>query len=752
MTPRRFVFNPPMAALSSDSDTTCYLASNAPSLILEELPELEPQGRRHKAQRSALRGRALPDDADARCALFGDDLTRAYYAYKVRRLWVDDAHEHEEPGQAWAPLGDAPPRALPADQLAARRLEALLGGRAQGEADETLYLFNVIVALEWLPSPARLRRLQWAFRRASDYLYDVTNGAMAFGQVIFADSSWMLSADIQILASNRYLPRSWVGGLFEPHKYTPIRLGRGLWVRDRRIVIDWDEPEGYRAIVHEWVHYALGMKDEYMTMREVYDAAGGRLVERPPAPGAPARRVVLPERRAKSESIMASPQGNSELGKPLPIGENMQRVIDARYPGLRARLEADWSGPGQLPLPLPHFRLAGALAEKGYRHNERTCAIPCAPQTLLGERAHDSVPFVPLDHDTIPTGRWEVFLLSYDAQGQLRRISAQGEVDARTPEHGFTLLGAAEGDTVALIDSGSPQPSVWTRTLGDDALVARQRGLLARRRRAAGDKVDLERLVSVFKDAGWRKQSGPDGAGTLAVIPLTPEDGRKNAALVRLSPAPQEVAVFGVDGQRHDPAANDKLTFALPSLDGYVVSVARQRQGPGHARGALAISDFSQGGPPASAPNLVSDPIAAGAASGEALICCHVTDETVDASEYRVVTTTSRGVALGGGFEALSPLYTIASNKPLLESFTPTLLIVNAHPDAADSERIRVCVLDDGDTPRPLATYVAPGGVYGAAPLTATSVPALIAAASAPGAAPEGEVKARFVLARVPSA
>jgi len=86
--------------------------------------------------------------------------------------------------------------------------------------------------------------------------------------VIFADADWMDCADVQIMASNRLLPRSWVSGLLDPKKYTPIRIGRGVWNRKPKIAIPWDEPEAYGTLVHEWGHYALGLRDEYLGLVE----------------------------------------------------------------------------------------------------------------------------------------------------------------------------------------------------------------------------------------------------------------------------------------------------------------------------------------------------------------------------------------------------------------------------------------------------------------------------------------------------
>lgn len=769
MPPRRFVLNPPMASVFASTDATRYLSSNEPIIVLEELLSQQPLHIRHAAQQQALPTLTLPGDAACESALIGNDLTSFCREYLVRRVWVDDEHEREDAEDVRVPLGNAPPRLLAGRPVAAERLVQILGSPigVAGPGAEVLYLFNVIVALEWVPTPQRLRRLQWAFRRASDYLYDVTNGGMAFGQVIFGGPAWMAGADIQILASNRFLPRSWVSALLEGHKYTPIRLGRGLWVRDRRIVVDWDEPEGYRAIVHEWAHYALGLKDEYMRVQGVYlDATTNRLSERAPSSDAVPLGLVQPSRRVKSESIMASVQGNSELPNPLPPDgrshPNLAGVIDRRYPRLRERLHRSWSGPGRLPLPLPHFRLAGELAE-GALPAERSISIPFTlglpPASTHGSA---SSPAIPLDQDTIPLGRWEVFLIRLVA-GKPARLVYQGELDAHSPEQGFTLLGAAPGDTVLLIGGDGQHLQVWGRPIealepAEDQMLIDYRwqqieAAQGRLRRFGATSADDHSSAALTEALARDLQSW----STLAtvppppnVLPVTLKEQPQTRALISLEGHGEAVSpeqfLFGIGDALHAavPPAND--VFRLLSLDGYVVTVLVQ---PDAAAGLppLTICDFSQGGPPETAPTLVSDPISAGAASGEALILCDVQDPGLDASGYRVVTTVLRGAPVDA-VKALSPVYSIATNIPLLKSFSPTLLIVTAFPDDEPLDDVWICRVE-GQTLIPLPTYLSANGSGAATPLAADTGSSLVVDAPEPPAPAEHPLVERFVLARV---
>ena len=130
---------------------------------------------------------------------------------------------------------------------------------------QTLILFNLIVSLEWNADQDYLDHLTNAFEFASDYFYDVTDGQMALGQVkIYSNRENWGEADIQILAKNMVRPHTFVRGMFIPNLTEGITLGR-LWNGNSSDKGPWDRPEGYRTIIHEVGHYALGLYDEYFT-------------------------------------------------------------------------------------------------------------------------------------------------------------------------------------------------------------------------------------------------------------------------------------------------------------------------------------------------------------------------------------------------------------------------------------------------------------------------------------------------------
>lgn len=750
---KRFVINLDPPASPAGADEPAYLSANDPALLLEESDLFERQAR----QRAAIGFRELRDDDP----MFGRSLGWAYREYAVRRLWAPDEREGDE---AEAPLGNAPPQPAAARERAARLARQRLAEALDSEAasDETLYLFNVIVAIEWLPTPQHLRQLEWAFRRASDYLYDVTNGCMAFGQVVFADAAFMDCADIQIMASNRRLPRSWTSGLLQDRKYTPVRVGRGLWLRDRRIVIDWDEPEGWRTLVHEWGHYALGLKDDYLETLKIARVDGGVIAVDADAPVDPSRddAIVVMNRGTVSRSIMATPQGNSELDYPLAKHHpELAAVLAESYPRLSLdRLGRRFAGPGRLPLPLPRFRRAGRLA-RAWAPEVCTIAFPFVYQEAQGQEAQGAGLQVSLDDDGAPLDPWEVFTLrpGVDAPAS---IVAQGEIDARAASEGFALLGAREGDTVVVVGQAGGAPQIFHRAVGsaeaeqylvhllDSALAAgREAGQTLQRR--GGRKARARSRHEARREVGRQLKELVDELGVWEPVPgaqglagdVVPQDSGQ--PFVRLAVrAPGSATLFPADsGPPLTLAPGQATPDPVPSLDG----IAFVRQGD-----SFTINDYSEGGGPGgSAPNLLLLPLAAGSATGDALVFFTDKDDG-DYSHIRVVTTTLRGAQVtfpapaqkdAPGYEARTPVFSIASTAALPRDFLATLVLLVG--GGTDPGAARIFRVDASGAATPAPTYVSEGGAYVAMPLTAATAPALIGQE-----APAGGRIERYVLGR----
>lgn len=147
-----------------------------------------------------------------------------------------------------------------------------------------LVLFDLAVALEWEPSAAStyLDELRQGLFAASAALYDATAGQMAFGPLTIttAGAGWD-GADIQVRAANDYRPTAPVGGIVAQTTayttptaaqtvYAPgaIVLGRYWDGFDAAAPVAgaWTEPPAYRTILHEWMHYALFLYDEYQEL------------------------------------------------------------------------------------------------------------------------------------------------------------------------------------------------------------------------------------------------------------------------------------------------------------------------------------------------------------------------------------------------------------------------------------------------------------------------------------------------------
>lgn len=199
-------------------------------------------------------------------------------------------------------------------------------GAVEIRDDRALVLFDVVVSLAWEPAPdsTYIDELYEGLRRASAYLYDLTDGHMAFGTVsIHTGGRHWSGADIRVLASNDYRPSVYVGGMvqevveFGGTVYRPgaIFVGRywnGGSASDPETG-NWSQPSAYRTLVHEWAHYALFLYDGYQ------QATGERFYcpcEELPALEADATQVCQGISAEEAASAMAYQYTASEFWHP----------------------------------------------------------------------------------------------------------------------------------------------------------------------------------------------------------------------------------------------------------------------------------------------------------------------------------------------------------------------------------------------------------------------------------------------------
>ncbi|MEM7134504.1 MAG: cadherin-like domain-containing protein [Chloroflexota bacterium] len=150
-----------------------------------------------------------------------------------------------------------------------------------------LILFDVAISLEWTADdPIFESDLANGLHQASANLADLTDGYMAFGLYTISEGgeNWNV-ADLRLHAANDLRPLAFVGGIVtETVSYTTgspytktdgttdnltvnfapaaAYFGRA-WDGNNGHTGKWSDAEGFRTIVHEWLHYALFLYDEY---------------------------------------------------------------------------------------------------------------------------------------------------------------------------------------------------------------------------------------------------------------------------------------------------------------------------------------------------------------------------------------------------------------------------------------------------------------------------------------------------------
>ena len=243
-------------------------------------------------------------------------------------------------------------------------------------AADPLVLFNIVASVEWDATDTYLNQLKEAFEYASAYLYDVTDGQMAFGQVTIYDKAehWA-DADFQFSAKNTVRPYAFVGGISGEDTAHSIRLGRG-WNRTGGDA-PWNQPDGYRTMIHEFGHYALFLYDEYLGFNfedgefqnEIEPACTSTLVKNPQSDDTTNASIMYWQYNATELADPEVWQGdclNTEQDS-ANNGEADWETVLRKYSGPgwqintpNSRGQTVLAGPDQFPidlLPLPHIDL-----------------------------------------------------------------------------------------------------------------------------------------------------------------------------------------------------------------------------------------------------------------------------------------------------------------------------------------------------------------------------------------------------------
>jgi len=420
-------------------------------------------------------------------------------------------------------------------------------------ADNPLVLFNLKVALEWdaRADPTFEQELTFDLQRASELLYDWTDGQAALGQVrVYQAKGHWDDADIRLFASNRVRPNSTLGGIAAPGDQ--VRIG-AVWNR-------FGDPSGNqgqdwpRALAHELGHYAFFLDDNYLGLDP-----SGRVIAVDTCAGAMSDpyRDDQSEFRPRPDWLPACKDTLAEQ----TTGRADWDTLTGAYPWLHAPPTFNAKpGPSTLPLAVTQVRFEGPSDSRA------PLALPLFNLTLDGAR------LVPSDR-----ARAVLFRQTGDQVTDL--------VDLGRPVLDQVLArGARMGDRVCVYDLGAldAQGSPVSR-LGCKAIQSGGTQLALAERRDWRPEV--------------RVAVGPDRTLTVAVPQASvgmpaPQQFQARLFPTDLTQAPRQLALtLQADGwYRGTFSADQPLAF-----EGYV-QVWVENDG---TNGRELVTDYTLGGNPA---------------------------------------------------------------------------------------------------------------------------------------------------------
>lgn len=133
--------------------------------------------------------------------------------------------------------------------------------------DQSLVGFHIVFSVHWDADQAYLDDLAAGAQRASDYIYDYTDGQFFWGQIdIFDFRASLKAADVRVLLKNTAWPCAHILGIVrEPGKV--IKVPR-VFRRSASLSNSWTDRVAFGVLRHEFGHYGFGLYEEYL------DAAG----------------------------------------------------------------------------------------------------------------------------------------------------------------------------------------------------------------------------------------------------------------------------------------------------------------------------------------------------------------------------------------------------------------------------------------------------------------------------------------------
>jgi hypothetical protein len=298
-----------------------------------------------------------------------------------------------------------------------------------------LLLFDLDVSLEWDAhnDPIYLQQLATDLQKASEVLYDFTNGQAALGHItIHQNGDEWLTSDVVVYATNRLRPLAIQGGVVLTPTVDPdhaaivydsgqIRMG-ATWnrygdpVEDTRL--DWQ-----LALAHELAHYLLFQEDSYLGLNPA-----GLLIPLRTCTGS-AMGDVYDDRNTEFLDNSGWGAGCAATLAQATLGRSEWATVKTWYPSLYG---ADQTGANLGPSAMPFELTTVSILD------------PLTPTQALA----DSIFYVDYLAGATGSSAARAFLLRQEAGGQYVQdlgspVSGQDRVLAR---------GARPGDRLCVFD------------------------------------------------------------------------------------------------------------------------------------------------------------------------------------------------------------------------------------------------------------------------------------------------------------
>ncbi len=382
-----------------------------------------------------------------------------------------------------------------------------------------LIYFNLLVSIQWNATPEYVQDLANGLRLASDYLFDVSDGQMAFGHIaIYDDASQWGNADIQILTRSDVRPYSYVGGIVSADRSHVIRVGRH-WDGNSGAQGDWSAANGYRTLIHEFGHYALHLYDSYFEY--LYDPRGNLL--------------GINEATGCTE---VDPSGYREADDPIraTIMDYQYRTSELAARGVSGLWEADIC-PHTVQWQMTQRELRRVEGESDW-------------ETLLRYYA-----------DAVDPPRW-----------QITNPITSGHVLTGPVALPANLLAFPE---TAIFESGADAPPRQLTVFGADGRPYTQGALVALDTRQAGRPVTLDQGLTA---SGQITIYGAATGDTLRAVSL---DGALSAQVAATAALAYTLTLRSSVALRAAGAAFNPYAIVIPGSDGRDLSLAVAGVGPG---------------------------------------------------------------------------------------------------------------------------------------------------------------------------